>query len=95
MTTGGQDQMPTVEPATLCVSRPEFTSRIAGVESAVRLHIDRGDDLNARDRGEGLTPLMRAAFLRRVSQPPTSYLRAKASSWNGRTPRGIADSGSP
>ena len=33
---------------------------MAGVESAVRLHIDRGDDPNARDEG-GLTPLMLAA----------------------------------
>lgn len=32
----------------------------AGVESAVRLHIDRGDDLNSRD-DKGLTPLMIAA----------------------------------
>lgn len=30
---------------------------MAGVESAVQIHIDRGDDLNARD-GNGLTPLM-------------------------------------
>lgn len=33
---------------------------IAGVESAVQIHIDRGDDLNARD-GNGLTPLMLSA----------------------------------
>ncbi|MGK5028792.1 sigma-70 family RNA polymerase sigma factor [Janthinobacterium sp. MDT1-19] len=33
---------------------------VAGVESAVRIHIDRGDDLNARD-GNGLTPLMLSA----------------------------------
>ncbi len=33
---------------------------IAGVESAVRLHIDRGDDPNGRD-DKGLTPLMIAA----------------------------------
>ena len=33
---------------------------LAGVETAVRLHIRRGDDLNARD-GSGLTPLMIAA----------------------------------
>lgn len=33
---------------------------IAGVETAVRLHIKRGDDLNARD-DRGLTPLMMAA----------------------------------
>ena len=33
---------------------------VAGVETAVRLHIRRGDDLNARD-GAGLTPLMLAA----------------------------------
>lgn len=34
---------------------------VAGVESAVRIHIQRGDDLNARD-GSGLTPLMLAAL---------------------------------
>lgn len=33
---------------------------MAGVESAVQLHIDRGDDLNARD-GNGLTLLMLSA----------------------------------
>ncbi len=33
---------------------------VAGVETAVRLHIRRGDDLDARD-GAGLTPLMLAA----------------------------------
>lgn len=33
---------------------------VAGVESAVRIHIERGDDLNARDSG-GKTPLMLAA----------------------------------
>jgi RNA polymerase primary sigma factor len=33
---------------------------IAGVEGAVRVHIERGDDLNARDAG-GWTPLMLAA----------------------------------
>lgn len=33
---------------------------LAGVESAVRIHIRRGDDLNARDGG-GMTPLMLAA----------------------------------
>lgn len=33
---------------------------IAGVEGAVRVHIQRGDDLNARDAG-GQTPLMLAA----------------------------------
>ncbi|MCW8207911.1 sigma-70 family RNA polymerase sigma factor [Verminephrobacter aporrectodeae subsp. tuberculatae] len=33
---------------------------VAGVESAVRIHIDRGDDLNARD-GNGQTPLMLSA----------------------------------
>ena len=33
---------------------------IAGVESAVQIHINRGDDLNARD-GNGLTPLMLSA----------------------------------
>jgi RNA polymerase primary sigma factor len=33
---------------------------ISGVESAVRLHIDRGDDLDARDH-KGMTPLMLSA----------------------------------
>ncbi|MBA4110883.1 MAG: hypothetical protein C0487_14960 [Leptothrix sp. (in: Bacteria)] len=33
---------------------------VAGVESAVQVHIDRGDDLNARD-DKGLTPLMLSA----------------------------------
>lgn len=33
---------------------------LAGVESAVQVHIDRGDDLNARDE-KGLTPLMLSA----------------------------------
>lgn len=33
---------------------------MAGVESAVQLHINRGDDLNARDAG-GMTPLMLSA----------------------------------
>lgn len=33
---------------------------MAGVENAVRIHIERGDDLNARDAG-GQTPLMLAA----------------------------------
>lgn len=33
---------------------------MAGVESAVQIHVDRGDDLNARD-GNGLTLLMLAA----------------------------------
>lgn len=33
---------------------------VAGVESAVRIHIDRGDDLNARD-DRGFTPLMLSA----------------------------------
>lgn len=33
---------------------------MAGVESAVRIHIERGDDLNARD-ASGMTPLMLSA----------------------------------
>jgi RNA polymerase primary sigma factor len=33
---------------------------VAGVESAVKIHINRGDDLNARD-DKGLTPLMLSA----------------------------------
>lgn len=34
---------------------------LAGVESAVRMHVRRGDDLDARD-GDGMTPLMLAAL---------------------------------
>lgn len=41
-------------------------SALAGVETAVKLHIRRGDDLNARD-GSGLTPLMLAASKNRAS----------------------------
>ena len=41
-------------------------SALAGVETAVKLHIRRGDDLNARDGG-GLTPLMLAASKNRAS----------------------------
>lgn len=37
---------------------------MAGVESAVRLHIERGDDLNARDTS-GMTPLMLSAVRNR------------------------------
>jgi len=36
------------------------TAVMAGVESAVQLHIERGDDLNARD-GNNMTPLMLSA----------------------------------
>jgi RNA polymerase primary sigma factor len=39
---------------------------VNGVENAVRLHVDRGDDINARD-GNGLTPLMLAAGRNRSS----------------------------
>lgn len=39
---------------------------MAGVESAVRLHIDRGDDLDARD-DRGQTPLMIAASRNKAS----------------------------
>lgn len=39
---------------------------MAGVESAVQIHIDRGDDLDARD-GSGMTPLMLAAARNRAS----------------------------
>ena len=38
---------------------------IAGVETAIKLHIRRGDDLNARD-GAGATPLILAAGKRRL-----------------------------
>ena len=37
---------------------------IAGVDSAVKLHIQRGDNLNGRDR-KGMTPLMLAAARKR------------------------------
>jgi RNA polymerase primary sigma factor len=37
---------------------------ISGVEAAVRLHIERGDDINARDK-DGATPLMLAAAKRK------------------------------
>ena len=39
---------------------------VAGVESAVQIHIDRGDDLNARDVS-GMTPLMLAASRNKAS----------------------------
>ncbi len=39
---------------------------LAGVEASVKLHIKRGDDLNARDGG-GLTPLMLAASKNQAS----------------------------
>ena len=39
---------------------------VAGVELAVRLHIDRGDDLNARD-DKGQTPLMLSAARNKAS----------------------------
>lgn len=39
---------------------------VAGVEVSIRLHIDRGDDLNARDE-KGLTPLMLAANRNKAS----------------------------
>lgn len=39
---------------------------IAGIESAVRIHIDRGDDLNARD-DKGRTPLMLSAARNRAA----------------------------
>nr|WP_199066538.1 ankyrin repeat domain-containing protein [Chromobacterium sp. ASV5] len=38
---------------------------ISGVETAIKVHIRRGDDLNARD-GAGATPLILAAGRRRV-----------------------------
>lgn len=33
---------------------------VGGVENSVRVHVERGDDLDARD-GNGMTPLMLAA----------------------------------
>lgn len=39
---------------------------VASVESAIRIHIDRGDDLNARD-DKGQTPLMLAAARNKAS----------------------------
>jgi RNA polymerase primary sigma factor len=39
---------------------------MAGVDTAVQLHIARGDDLDARDGG-GLTPLMLAAKYNRAT----------------------------
>lgn len=39
---------------------------MAGVESAVQIHLDRGDDLNARD-GSGMTPLMLSAARNRAA----------------------------
>lgn len=39
---------------------------MAGVESAVQIHVDRGDDLNARD-SSGMTPLMLAAARNKLS----------------------------
>jgi RNA polymerase primary sigma factor len=49
---------PTVEANTL--NRLLRMAAVNGVENAVRIHIDRGDDINARDHN-GLTPLMLAA----------------------------------
>lgn len=50
--------------ANVAVARPlsQFLrlAVIAGVESAVQIHIERGDDLNARD-ARGMTPLMLSA----------------------------------
>jgi RNA polymerase primary sigma factor len=39
---------------------------VTGVEGSIRLHIDRGDDINARDE-KGLTPLMLAAHRNKAS----------------------------
>ncbi len=39
---------------------------LAGVETAVRMHVRRGDDLDARD-GDGMTPLMLAASKNRAA----------------------------
>ena len=43
----------------------------AGIESAVKLHIGRGDNLECRDE-KGLTPLMIAASARSQITPPCS-----------------------
>lgn len=48
------------------LSRFLRTAVVAGVESAVRIHIDRGDDLNARD-DKGQTPLMLSAARNKAS----------------------------
>lgn len=47
-------------PPSLPVNRLLKMAVLTGVENSVRLHIDRGDNLNARD-DKGLTPLMIAA----------------------------------
>jgi RNA polymerase primary sigma factor len=47
------------------INRLFLTAILAGVEAAVRLHIERGDDLDARD-SNGMTPLMLAAAKNRV-----------------------------
>ena len=47
------------------LSRLLRMAAVAGVASAVKVHIDRGDDLNARDEN-GMTPLMLSASKNRV-----------------------------
>jgi RNA polymerase primary sigma factor len=56
--------MTSPEPATL--NRLLKLAALAGVDAAVRVHIERGDNLNGRD-GSGLTPLMLAARNNRAS----------------------------
>ena len=50
---------------------------VAGVEGAVRLHILRGDDLNARD-AQGLTPLMIAAASNKANDLRLLWIRCAA-----------------
>ncbi len=52
---------------------------MAGVESAVRIHIERGDDLNARD-ASGMTPLMLSAVR---NKPAICKLLLKAGADHG------------
>ena len=56
----------TAAPVSPSVNRLLKMAVLTGVESSVRLHIDRGDNLNARD-DKGLTPLMIAASRNKAS----------------------------